>query len=44
MRSARQLDDLIDEGIAAEHVPLTDAVWKGIRRRGSQIARGVTAE
>ena len=32
-------DDLIDEGIQSEHVPLTDSVWKGIRQRGKKLAR-----
>ena len=32
-------DALIDEGIKSKHVPLTDAVWKGIRQRGKKLAR-----
>jgi hypothetical protein len=34
-----EFDVLIDEGINSEHVPLTDAVWEGIRQRGSKLAR-----
>jgi hypothetical protein len=34
-----EFDALIDEGIAAEHAPLTDAVWQGIRRRGRKLAQ-----
>jgi hypothetical protein len=26
-----EFDDLIREGIESEHIPLTDAVWAGIR-------------
>ena len=33
-----EFDALIDEGIKDEHVPLTDQVWEGIRRRGTQLA------
>jgi hypothetical protein len=29
-------DDLINEGIQSEHIPLTDSVWKGIRQRGTR--------
>lgn len=32
-------DTLIDEGIKSEHVPLTEAVWQGIRQRGTRLAR-----
>ena len=30
-----EFDALIDEGINAEHVPLTDAVWEGVRWRAA---------
>jgi hypothetical protein len=32
-------DALIDEGIASEHLQLTDAFWKGVRARGRKLAR-----
>ena len=32
-------DALIEEGIRSEHFPLTDSVWKGIRRRGRKLAQ-----
>jgi hypothetical protein len=32
-------DSLIDEGISSEHVPLTESVWAGIRRRGKKLAQ-----
>ena len=31
-------DALIDEGIASEHFPLTDAFWEGVRVRGRKLA------
>jgi hypothetical protein len=34
-----EFDSLIDEGIQSEHVPLTSAVWDGIRERGAKLAR-----
>jgi hypothetical protein len=34
-----EFDALIDEGIKSEHFPLTDAVWQGIRQRGTKLAR-----
>jgi hypothetical protein len=34
-----EFDALIDEGIASEHVPLTDEIWTGIRRRGRKLAQ-----
>jgi antitoxin (DNA-binding transcriptional repressor) of toxin-antitoxin stability system len=34
-----EFDALIDEGINSEHFPLTDSVWKGIRQRGTKLAR-----
>jgi len=34
-----EFDGLIDEGIKGEHVLLTDSIWKGIRQRGSKLAR-----
>ncbi len=34
-----EFDALIDEGIRSEHFPLDDSVWKGIRRRGTKLAR-----
>ena len=32
-------DALIDEGIASEHLLLTDAFWDGVRVRGRELAR-----
>ncbi len=32
-------DRLIDEGIASEHVELTDDFWQGVRDRGRKLAR-----
>jgi hypothetical protein len=32
-------DALIDEGIESRHEPLTNAVWEGIRQRGTLRAR-----
>lgn len=32
-------DALIDEGIRSKHVPLSNSVWEGIRRRGRKLAR-----
>ncbi len=32
-------DKLIDEGIAAEHLPLDDKFWQGVRTRGRKLAR-----
>jgi hypothetical protein len=34
-----EFDALIDEGINSEHLPLTDSVWEGIRRRGRKLAQ-----
>jgi antitoxin (DNA-binding transcriptional repressor) of toxin-antitoxin stability system len=34
-----EFDALIDEGIKSGHFPLTDSVWKGIRQRGTKLAR-----
>jgi hypothetical protein len=34
-----EFDALIDEGIESGHEPLTPAIWEGIRRRGSNLAR-----
>ncbi len=34
-----EFDALIDEGIKSEHIPLTDSVWEGIRRRGRKLAQ-----
>jgi hypothetical protein len=34
-----EFDELIQEGIESEHVPLTDDVWAGIRQRGRKLAR-----
>ena len=34
-----QFDELIQEGIESEHVPLTDEVWAGIRQRGRKLAK-----
>jgi hypothetical protein len=36
---ANEFDDLIQEGIESEHVPLTDGVWEGIRQRGRKLAK-----
>jgi hypothetical protein len=33
-----EFDALIDEGIASEHVPLTEAFWEGVRSRGRKLA------
>lgn len=33
-----EFDALIDEGIASRHIPLTAAVWEGIRQRGKRSA------
>ena len=38
-----EFDDVIREGIESEHVPLTEAVWEGIRRRGRRL-EGVSIE
>jgi len=35
----REFDALIDEGVASEHLPLSDSVWKGIRQRGRKLAQ-----
>ena len=32
-------DALIDEGIAARHEPVGEALWKGVRARGRKLAR-----
>ncbi len=37
-------DALIDEGIASEHVALTDSFWRGVRQRGRKLARKPAAE
>ena len=34
-----EFDALIEEGIASEHFPLADSVWKGIRQRGTKLAQ-----
>jgi hypothetical protein len=34
-----EFDLLIDDGIASEHFPLTDAFWDGVRARGRKLAR-----
>lgn len=34
-----EFDALIDEGIASEHVSLTDSFWDGVRARGRKLAR-----
>lgn len=34
-----EFDDLIEEGIRSEHVPLDYSFWEGIRRRGKKLAR-----
>ena len=34
-----EFDALIDEGIASEHFPLTDAFWEGVRVRGRKLRR-----
>ncbi len=34
-----EFDALIDEGLASEHFPLTDAFWDGVRRRGRKLAQ-----
>jgi hypothetical protein len=34
-----EFDALIDEGIAAEHVPLNEAFWAGVLKRGRKLAR-----
>jgi hypothetical protein len=33
-----EFDALIDEGIASEHFPATEAFWKGVRVRGGRLA------
>jgi hypothetical protein len=33
-----EFDELIREGIESEHIPLTDAIWAGVRRRGRKLA------
>ena len=38
-----EFDTVIDQGIRSEHVPLTDEVWEGIRRRGAQKAEEMRA-
>jgi hypothetical protein len=32
-------DALIDEGIASEHIRLTDRFWEEVRSRGGKLAR-----
>jgi len=39
-----EFDALIDEGIASEHVPLTEAFWDGVRTRGRELARKLAAK
>jgi len=34
-----EFDSLIDSGISSSHMPLTSAVWEGIRQRGRKLAR-----
>jgi len=31
-------DALIDEGINSQHIPLTDAFWDEVRKRGRKLA------
>ncbi len=37
-------DALIDEGIASEHFPVTDAFWAQVRERGRKLARKMRAK
>jgi len=34
-----EFDALIDEGMASEHLPSTDAFWEGVRVRGRKLAQ-----
>jgi hypothetical protein len=37
-------DALIDEGIASEHIRLTDTFWEEVRSRGGKLARKLGAK
>jgi hypothetical protein len=34
-----EFDALIEEGIKSKHVPLSDSVWEGVRRRGRKLGQ-----
>ena len=34
-----ELENLIDEGIASDHLPITQEFWDGVRTRGRKLAR-----